>query len=302
MKLNKQWISISALIFVIVMLCTICLFSRQFDFSPINVQKISTYDNDRVVFQHIEKFIDISQDNSYEELLVIKDRKSFLLSDGYDDPYAAKVRRWKASIQNQYGENEYDLVWTNKMNGKPDYIEIWDRKVQVMKNANEEFVSSNFGTFYKSIRDKFIKEHVDKFHQILRNRREADIFVDRKVLPRPIYIEDMNKFVDKFYTFVKARAYDGTVYSCEDADGDGITETFMVSAKDGFSWSYKSGPDLIFIYKNTDKGIETLIGKLANEVVFGNVEDEKDMIETFPKEKDINDMIKRLTPKDPNIK
>lgn len=302
MKLKKQRILITGLPVVIVMLCTISLFSRQFDFIPIDIKKVSSYDSDRVVFQHVEKFLDISLDNSYETLLVIKDRKMFLLSDGYDNPYDAKVKRWKAQMQNEYGENEYDLVWTNKINTKPDYIEIWDRKTPIMKNANEEFVSSNFGTFYKSIRDKFIKEHVDKFHQILRNRREADIFVDRKALPRPIYIEDMNKFVDKYYTFVKAHAFDGTLYSCEDADGDGVTETFIVSAKDGFNWGYKSGPDLIFIFKNTDKDIETLIGKLANEVVFGNVEEEKDMIETFPKEKDINDMIKWITPKDPNEK
>ncbi|HOT44344.1 MAG TPA: hypothetical protein PLM53_07770 [Spirochaetota bacterium] len=302
MKLKKQRIFITGLLVVIVISCTISLFSRQFDFIPIDIKKISSYDSDRVVFQHVEKFFDVAKDNSYETLMVIKDRKTFLLVDGYDDPNDAKVRRWKAQMQNEYGENEYDLVWTNKINTKPDYIEIWDRKVMVMKNANEEFVSSNFGTFYKSIRDKFIKEHVDKFHQILRNRREADIYVDRKALPRPIYIEDMNKYADKYYTFVKARAFDGTQYSCEDADGDGVTETFMVSAKDGFNWGYKSGPDLIFIIKNTDKDIETLIGKLANEVVFGSVEDEKDMIETFPKEKDINDMIKWVTPKDPNEK
>ncbi len=302
MKLKKQRIFITGLLIVIVMLCTISLFSRQFDFTPINLMKVSSYDNDRVVFQHIEKFLDITKDNSYETLLVIKDRKMFLLTDGYDDLYEAKVRRWKASMQNEYGENEYDLVWINKINTKPDYIEIWDRKVPVMKNANEEFVSTNFGTFYKSIRDKFIREHVDKFHQIMRNRREANFYVDRKALPRPIYIEDMNKYVDKYYTFVKARAFDGTLYSCEDADGDGVTETFIVTAKDGFNWGYKSGADLIFIFKNTDKDIETLIGKLANEVVFGNVDDEKDMIETFPKEKDINDMIKWITPKDPNVK
>ena len=92
------------------------------------------------------------------------------------------------------------------------------------------------------------------------------------------------------------------MYSCEDADGDGVTETFIVNGRDGFDWGYKSGPNLLFIYKNTDKDTETLIGKLANEAVSGSVEDEKEMIETFPKEKDIDDLIKWLTPKDPNIK
>lgn len=302
MKLKKQWKFITPWIFFIVMLCSTSLFSRDFPFSPINPLKISSYDNDRVAFQHIEKNIDINSDNSHESLLVIKDRKMFLLTDGFDDPYEAKIRRWKSAIQNENSENEFDLIWPNKMNNKPDFIEIYDRRAMIMKNSNEEFVTSNFGAFYKSIRDKFIKEHVDKLHQILRNRKEADIFIDRKVLPRPIYIEDVNKHKDKYYTYVKARAYDGTIYACEDADGDGVTETFAVFAKDGFNWGYKSGPDLIFIYKNTDKDIETLIGKLANEVVFGNVDDEKDMIQTFPKERDIEAMIKWITPKDPNVK
>ncbi len=302
MKLKKQWMSLTALIFVIVMLCSISLFSRQFDFTPINALKVSSYDNDRVVFQRIEKPKDINMDNSYESLLVIKDRKMFLLEDGFDDPGDARLRQWKSAMQNAYGENESDMMWPNKMNSKPDYIEIWDRRTMIMKNANEEFVSANFGSFYKSIRDKFIREHVDKFHQIMRNRKEASFYVNRKPLPRPIYVEDMNKFTDKYYVFVKARAYDGTLYSCEDADGDGVTETFIVTAKDGFNWGFKSGPDLIFIYKNSDKDIETLIGKLSNEAVFGNVDDEKDMIETFPKEKDIGEMIKWLTPKDPNAK
>lgn len=289
--------------FLAVLLCTISLFSRDFNFVPIEAFKVSSYDSDRVVFQRVEKFIDNTKDYNFESLLVIKDRKMFLITDGYDNPVEARNRQWKAAIQNIYGgNNDYELMWPNKMNGKPDFIEIWDRRTLIMKNANEEFVSTNFGTFYKSIRDKFIREHVDKFHQILRNRRDANIVIERKVLPRPLYVEDMTKYTDKYYTYVKARAFDGTLYSCEDADGDGVTETFMVSGKDGFNWGYKSGADLIFIYKNTDKDIETLIGKLANDVVFGSADDEKDMIEGFPKEKDISDMIKWTTPKDPNMK
>jgi hypothetical protein len=302
MKLLKKLKFITAWVFIIVMLGAVNLFSRNFDFTPINPLKVSSYDNERVAFQHIEKNIDITRDNSFESLLVVKDRKMFLLIDGYDDPHEATIRRWKSVMRNENSENDFDIVWPSKINTKPDFVEIYDRRTLIMKNFNEEFVTSNFGTFYKSIRDKFIKEHVDKLHQILRNRKEADIFIDRKPLPRPIYIEDISKYNDKYYTYVKARAYDGTIYACEDSDGDGVTETFTVTAKDGFNWGYKSGPDLIFIYKNTDKDIETLIGKLANEVVFGNVDDEKEMIQTFPKEKDIAELIKWITPKDPNVK
>ena len=288
--------------FIIIIFLSLGMYSRKYDFLPIDASKISNYDNDRVVFQRVEKYIDLSRDSSFESLLIIKDRKMFLMTDGYDSPYDAKSRKVKAEIQKLYSEQESDIVWTNKINGKPDYIQIMDRRAQVMNNGNEEFVSTNFGTFYKSIRDKFIKEHVDKFHQIMRNRREADFYIDRKALPRPIYLEEVSKYEDKLYTFVKARSADGSMYSCEDTDGDGVTETFIVNARDGFNWGYKSGPDIIFIFKNTDKDIETLIGKLANEAVFGSVEDEKEMVETFPKDKDISDLIKWLTPKEQYIK
>jgi hypothetical protein len=302
MKLQKRRILITTLFFSFILLSAIGLFSREFDFLPINALTVSTYDNDRVVFQRVEKSNDLLKDNSFEALLVIRDRKSYLMMDGYDSVYDAKTRKFRAEAQKLYGENEGDLIWTNKINGKPDFIQIVDRRTQVMMNANEEFVSTNFGVFYKSIRDKFIKEHVDKFHQIMRNRKEADFYIERKPLRRVLYGDEMTKNVDKFYTFVRAKAYDGTMYTCEDADGDGVTETFIVHARDAFDWGYKSGPNLIFIYKNTDKDIETLIGKLANEAAYGNVEDEKMMIETFPKEKAIDELIKWLTPKDPNIK
>ncbi len=264
MKLQKRLIFITTLLFSFILLFTIGLFSREFEFLPIDALKLSTYDNDRVILQRVEKSTDLSKDNSFESLLIIRDRKTYMMMDGYDSAYDAKVRKFKAEAQKLFGENEGDLIWTNKINGKPDFIQILDRRTQVMMNANEDYVSVNFGTFYKSIRDKFIKEHVDKFRQIMKNRRESDIYIEHKPLRRSLYIDEMTKYVDKFYTFVRAKAYDGTMYTCEDADGDGVTETFIVHARDGFDWGYKSGPNLIFIYKNTDKDIETLIGKLAN--------------------------------------
>jgi hypothetical protein len=290
------------LIYIFIMLFTFGVISREFGYLPINLSKVTTYANDRVVFQRIEKFSDLSKDHSFESLLIIKKSKMYLFMDGYDSEYTAKARKVKIILQKVYGENEADLVWTNKINGKPDYIQITDRHSQVMLNTNEEFVSTNFGAFYKSIRDKFIREHISKFHQLMRNRQESNFYVEVKMLPRPLYLTDFMKYPDKFYIFAKARAVDGTTYTCEDADGDGVTETFLVEGHDGFNWGYQSGPNLICIYKNTDKDIETLIGKLANESVYGSVEDEKEMIGSFPKEKDIDDLIKWLTPKDPNIK
>jgi len=302
MKPKRRWISINIILFTFIISFSISLISREFRYLPMDLEKISTYDNDRVVFQRVEQSTDLARDNSFESLLIIKNRKTYLMMDGYDSPYLANIRKIKIAIQKIYGENVNDLIWTNKLNGKPDFVQVMERRIQLMKNANEEFVSTNFGTFYKSIRDKFIKEHVEKFHQLMKNRGESDFYVDTKQLPRPLYLADVVGYKDKYSTIAKARAMDGTTYSCEDTDGDGITETFMADGNDGFSWGYKSGPNLILIYKNTDKDIETLIGKLANEAVYGSVGEEKEMIETFPKERDIDDLVKWLTPKNPNFK
>jgi len=293
---------ISITTFCLIALTAISAGSKDYPFLPIDVSKVSNYETDRVVFQRIEHFSTIEQDHSMEALLIIKDRKMFLMKDGHDTPFDAKARKFQAEMRNIYGENEQDLVWTNKTNGKPDFIQIMDRRSPVMMNANEEFVSTNFGSFYKSIRDKFIIEHVEKFRQILRNRRDADLHIDRKRLPRPYSASENADYTDTYYTAAKAKASDGTMYICEDADGDGVTETFIANGRDGFNWGYKSGPDLIIILKNTDKDIETLIGKLVNEAMYGSVEDEKTMIQAFPKERDIADLIKWLTPKDPNDK
>jgi ribosomal protein L17 len=52
------------------------------------------------------------------------------------------------------------------------------------------------------------------------------------------------------------------------------------------------------IYGNTDKDIETMIGKLVNEAENGTVEEEKKMFQEFPKEKDIHEMMEQMTPLD----
>jgi hypothetical protein len=302
MKQKKRWIHTGMCMFIFLTFFTLSSVSRDYSFLPIEVENASTYDNDRVVFQRVEKATSISRDHSFETLLVIKNRKSYQITDGYDSIYTAQARRYKIVLMKLYGENEADLVWTNKINGKPDYIEILDRRTVIMKNSNEEFVSANFGAFYKSIRDKFIREHVNKFRQLMKNRKDTGFYIDAKQLPRPLYQQNVMEYPDKFSVIVKARAMDGTMYTCEDIDGDGVTETFMVDAHDGFNWGYKSGPNLILIFKNTDKDIEAMIGKLAKEAMYGGTEEEKEMIESFPKEKAIEDLIKWLTPKEPDNK
>jgi len=49
---------------------------------------------------------------------------------------------------------------------------------------------------------------------------------------------------------------------------------------------------------NSDKDLETLIGKLANDALNGTVEEEKKMFEQFPTEKDVINLMDQVTPMD----
>ena len=51
-------------------------------------------------------------------------------------------------------------LWKNKIDNVPDYILITDRRTPMVNMTKQETVSNQFGTFYQSIRDKFLKKHV----------------------------------------------------------------------------------------------------------------------------------------------
>ncbi len=300
----------SGIIFVLcVLFCSSAsvLLSKDKEVLTMDPDKISRYFEDRIVYQRVEKKPDdskddfmqnytITNDNSVENLLVIKERKIHFLADGYDS--VSDVRKTKV-IQdsvNKYVEN--NDFWVNKINGKPDYIRVIYRRSDLMVNANEEFVTTNFGTFYKTVRDKFIKLHVERFRQLIRNRGESKITVEKKLLSYKVNPENSSDIKQKFFLSAKVKGVDSTVYYCEDADGDGITETFTATRDDGFDWGINSGPNLVCIMNNSDKDIETLIGKLVNEAVYGTVEEEKKMFQQFPTEKDVIDLMNQITPTD----
>ncbi|MBN1498998.1 MAG: hypothetical protein JW982_02495 [Spirochaetes bacterium] len=272
------------------------LLSKDKQFELLNLDKISRYDEDRIAFQRIEKKIDFLIDNSFESLLVIKDKKSYLIYDGYDRLSQVMHNKFLLDVDQTYIDDE-DL-WENKINGKPDYIRIMYRRLDVLTNSNEEFVATNFGEFYKSVRDKFIQQNVTKFRQLMKNRNESGLTVVYKPVQSRIYDKTENIKNQKYFTSAVAKALDDTIYYCEDSDGDGITETFTVTRGDGFDWGYTSGPNIILIYNNTDKEIESMIGKLANESIFGTVDEEKDTMESFPKQNEIIDLIETITPMD----
>jgi len=272
------------------------VFAKDKDYIIIDVDKISSYKEERVVYQRIERPEEQQKDNSVEVLMVIKDRKIYYVVDGYDNPADVNVKRVVMNIENKYIEN--NDYWTNKINGRPDFIRILYRRNELLRNTSEDFVSSNFGEFYKSVRDKFIKLHVEKFRNLLKNRSESGLSVKRNLIALRTSPDNPNNVTQIFFKSASAKAGDETVYYCEDADGDGITETFMVYRKDGFNWGVDCGPNIIMIYGNTDKDIETLIGKLVNEAENGTVEEEKKMFQEFPKEKDIHEMMEQMTPLD----
>lgn len=270
--------------------------SKEKEFLILDVDKITRYKEDRIVFQRIERPDVQSQDNSVEVLLVIKDNKSYFMSDGYDKVDEVRMKKIVMDAENKYIDN--NDFWLNKINGKPDCVRIIYRRSDLLRNTNEEFVSSNFGQFYKSVRDGFIKMHVEKFRTLMKNRGESGLHVKKKQISMTVNPENSNDVKQKFFTSATGKSGDEVVYYCEDADGDGITETFIAYRKDGFDWGIGSGPNILMIYGNTDKDIETLIGKLVNESENGTVEEEKKMFQEFPQEGDILRMIEDITPLD----
>lgn len=270
--------------------------SKGREYITIDPDKITRYNEDRVAYQRIESPDEQMQDNSMECLMVIKDGKTYFIVDGYDNPSEVQMKKIVMDSENKYIEN--NDYWLNKINGKPDYIKIKYRRNELLKNMNEEFVTSNFGQFYKSVRDKFIKMHVEKFRNLMKNRGESKLTVSRRLLSVQVNKDNPNDIKQRFFKSATAKAADETVYYCEDADGDGITETFMASLDDGFDWGIGSGPNILMIAGNTDKDIETMIGKLVNESESGTVEEEKKMFQEFPKEENINRMIEQIIPMD----
>ncbi len=267
-------------------------------FTVIDPMKISRYDEDRVAYQRIEKNVSPYVENSIESLLMVRRKMVYLIVDGYDVPAEVERKRAVNEIENRYVVNE-DL-WVNKINGKPDYARILDRRMVKLENSNEEFVTNNFGAFMKNTRDKFLKRHIEVFRQLMKNRTESELQIDVHPIQVNLALRESEN-VRKTFMSAHAKTINGTVYYCEDANGDGVTETFTVEFRDGFNWGLDCGPNIIFIYNNTDKDVESLIGKLAFEAVKGSVAEEKAIMETFPDDKTVFDMIDDITPLDRRV-
>ena len=146
-------------------------------------------------------------------------------------------------------------------------------------------MSKNFGEFYTSVRNSFLQKHVNVFKQLMINRKESGLVVERKPIPKPTYIGAPQE--TKYSITVVGKTLDEKLYYAEDADGDGVTETFYVNSPDGFNWGYKSGPNIILILENKDESVKQIVGDLTKSAYYGTAEEEKQIRETFPKDSDI---------------
>ncbi|MFH0977291.1 MAG: hypothetical protein V1874_16040 [Spirochaetota bacterium] len=285
--------------FVIAVVCmflfmSICLyaaemvFSTNIDYKPIEIESLSRYNEDRVAFQHISLpgRTSYKEDNSIASLLIVKNNQIYLFRDGYDD---AKKIETEGYIQEIRRELPKDL-WVNRINSKPDFLKIADRRTLKLFNVTEEYVEKNYGEFYRNVRNSFINKHVQIFRSLMKDKIESSFYLERKPISPPAFQEV--KESTKFITRVSAKALNDTMYYAEDNDGDNITETFYVTFDDGYNWGYKSGPNIIFIYNNKEDDIKQLIGKICNEAYYGTSEEEKLILKTFPKESEIIETFK----------
>lgn len=289
MKLTRKLFLLVALL--LVFLPALISGSELADFEYITIDKVSRYTENRIAFQHVDIFNDPLVDDSAEALLIIRDSKIRLIIDGYDDPRIVKENRLILDQERKLYDDQ--SMWINKMNGKPDAIIATDRRVEVMKSFDETFVSEKFGTFYKNIRDKFLQRHVDIFLSLMTNRRDAGLLVKREPLPIPFHLDAPDNPVVKYKTTATAKTSDGRIYYCEDADGDGVTETFTVTLQDGFDWGYKSGPNIIFIYNNSSDDLKGIIGELAHNAYYGTTTEKEEIEKTTSEQDDIMDWIEK---------
>jgi len=270
-KFNKY-----AIIFFIIIASSAAVNSRDLTYREINLESVSRYSEDRIAYQHIEYIVNPEvrqqQDPSVASLLIIKENKMYLFKDGYDDPKVAEQNYLERSLSQRLTFNE---TWERDIDGKPDYLLIYDKRKEMLRNiippGSKESLNERYTKFYTDMRNAFIQRHVNVFRQIMLNRMDVEFKINRVPIPKRINDDGPTKY----HTSVTAKTKDGRIYYAEDADGDGITETFSVDLADGFNWGWKSGPNIILILKNKQEDIKNIIGNLVKEAYEGSPEEIK---------------------------
>lgn len=264
-----------ALILTIIMI-TSSAFSRDLSYRIITIDDVSRYDEDRIAYQQVENIIDPeehqTQDTSIAALLIIRDKQMYLFKDGYDEPKIVEENRVIREMENRLIMN---TLWAREIDGKPDYVRITDRRQEVQRKeipfGVQENLDERYNEFYAKTRDSFIQRHVEIFKGLMVNRKDSELKVERRPIPKSINDDGPTKY----FTSVVGKTKDGMIYYAQDANGDGVTETFTVNLPDGFHWGYKSGPNIIFILKNKQENIQGMIGNLTKYAFEGTPEEEK---------------------------
>ncbi|HOP62093.1 MAG TPA: hypothetical protein PK358_02490 [Spirochaetota bacterium] len=271
-----------AFILVLFILTPVTGFSKDLSYKDITIDNVSRYNEDRISYQQVEYIIDPEehqkQDTSLASLLIIKDKKMYLFKDGYDDPKEVEQNRVIREMENRLLRNE---LWEREIDNKPDYLRITDRRTEVLKkvivSGNKDNLAQRYTDFYTKMRDSFIQKHIKIFKALMVNRKDSDMSIIRKPIPK--HLNDNGP--TKYFVSVTAKTKDGKVYYAEDGDGDGVTETFTVELPDGFHWGYKSGANIIFILKNKQENIKGMIGSLTKDAYLGFPEEEKIISKQF---------------------
>ena len=192
--------------------------------------------------------------------------------------------------------------YVNRLDGSPDYLMIANARLRTVNVENidmpeeEAWVSTNFGDFYKNLRDRHIRRFVSQYTDLLSEPEQfnARIFRNRAILSyarqdgethttpassgEQAAPADTTPSADSagesvlWYRRVDIVANDGTHYTAIDADGDRITETFLVSEAGGFNWGRPELPNVIAIYNNREPGVQELIQNLV-EIAFRGTEE-----------------------------
>lgn len=272
----------SAMVLGLILVMSASVYSRDLSYEAITLDNVSRYDENRIAYQQVEYIIDPEthqkQDTSSASLLVINDKQMYLFKDGFDDPKIVEQNRIIKEMENRLVIND---MWGRTIDGKPDYLLITDRRVEVQKKfivpEKNENLDPRYSDFYAKIRDSFIQKHVNIFRGLIINRKDSDFKMNREPIPKRL----MDDGPTKYNTSAVAKTKDGVVYYAEDSDGDGITETFSVELPDGFHWGAKSGPNILFILKNKQENVKTMIGTLTKEAYEGTPEEEKMITKQF---------------------
>ena len=283
------FISIAALFF-----CFSSAISQEVPFQLINIERLSRYSEDRVAYQHFEKEFSPFLDNSIALLLIVRNSKVYLIIDGYDNPDIVENLRFEDAQQTTLQPD----FWPNKISGKPNFIRITDRRQDLIRSTSAEFAEKNYGELFITMRETFLKRQAAMFRALLMNRRENNVTVERTPIPRKL--NDENPV--RYKITVKAKGPNNVIYYAEDANGDGITETFTVSLSDGFDWGPKTGPNIVNIQGNKQEDIANIIGKLTDYAYNGLPDEEEAIRQSFSAEQ-VRDMIEDVyNSVDPNVK